>query len=143
MELMIALAAEDISARISDGVRAILKKSYSSLFANVFVKVFDLVDRAASDIKIVKNMDRDYSPVVVVVENQTHDRVTFVFAVPTSIQVLHVQNPILAYAIHNEKIQEFKLEPRVVKVRGTDYAIAASVARRAPSYIEFILEAAH
>jgi len=136
MELFIALAAEDVSARISDGVRSILKKSYSSLFANVFVRVFDIDDRHKSDIKIVREMPKEYAPVWVTVENAQHDIVTFVFAVPTLAPVLHIPNPPLAYVIHNEKVEQFKLEPRVVQVRGADYAIAAAVARRAPNFIE-------
>lgn len=136
MELFIALAAEDVSARISDGVRSILKKSYSSLFANVFVRVFDIEDRSKSDIKIVKEMDKDYAPVMVTVENESHDNVMFVFAVPVRAPMLHMTNSPLAYAIHGNKIDNFKLEARVVQVRGADYAIAAAVARRTPNFID-------
>jgi hypothetical protein len=137
MELMIALAATDNSARIADGVRAIFKKSYSSLFANVFPQVFDFDDRKKSDIKMVRDMDKDYSPVVVQVEDRNHQRVTFVYAVPTMGQFLHIQNPTKAHVIFEDSAQPFELESRVVKVRGTDYAIAASVARRAPNFIDF------
>lgn len=137
MELFIALAAEDVSARISDGVRSILKKSYSSLFANVFVRVFDIDDRNKSDIKIVREMDADYAPVWVTVESATHDVVTFVFAIPLRPPMLHVALIPLAYTIHGTKTAEFHLEPRVVKVRGADYAIAAAIARRAPNFIDF------
>uniref|UniRef100_A0AB39CE04 Uncharacterized protein n=1 Tax=Pseudomonas phage HRDY3 TaxID=3236930 RepID=A0AB39CE04_9VIRU len=137
MELMLALAAVDNSARISEGIRNIFKKSYTSLFANVFPQVIDIEDRKKSDIKLVREMDKDYSPIVVQVEDRNHQRVTFVYAVPTMGQFLHIPNPTKAYLIFNEKVSAFALEPRVVQVRGTDYAIAASVARRAPSYIEF------
>lgn len=137
MEVWLALAAEDLSARISDGVRQVLKRSYTSLFANVFVQVYDITDRHKSEIKQVKEMDADYTPVLVSVEDQKHKRVTFVFAVPVVGNVMHVPYPPLGYVIFDNKVQEFSLEARVIKVRGIDYAIAATVARRAPNFIEF------
>nr|DAF93726.1 MAG TPA: hypothetical protein [Myoviridae sp. ctshb19] len=137
MEVWLALAAEDLSARISDGVRQVLKRSYTSLFANVFVQVYDIPDRHKSEIKQVKEMDADYTPVLVSVEDQKHKRVTFVFAVPVVGNVMHVPYPPLGYVIFDNKVQEFSLEARVIKVRGIDYAIAATVARRAPNFIEF------
>jgi len=137
MEVWIALAAEDISARISDGVRQIMKRSYTSLFANVFTQVYDIEDRKKSEIKQVREMDKDLSPVLVTVEDQKHQKLTFVFAVPNIGNVLHIPNPAQGYILHDNKVQEFDLESRVIKVRGIDYAIAAAVARRAPNFLDF------
>jgi len=137
MELMLALAATDNSARIAEGVRTILKRSYSSLFANVFPQVFDFEDRKKSDIKQVRDMDKDHVPVVVQVEDRNHQRVTFVYAIPTMGQFLHIPNPAKAFVIFEDDVEPFNLESRVMKVRGTDYAIASSVARRAPNFIDF------
>jgi hypothetical protein len=137
MEMLIALAAEDASVRISRGVRETLKKSYSSLFANVFYNVFVLDDRKKSDIKRVQNMKASDIPIVVTVETADHDKVTFVVAVSTLEPLMGNVNPTIAYITYKGKTDEYEIEPRLIKVRGIEYAIASTVARRASAYIDF------
>lgn len=73
MELMIALAAEEGSLLRSKRVRSILEKSYSSLFANVFVRVYDIADRSHIDVSLVKNMSPHSVPVLVTLEDQRNE----------------------------------------------------------------------
>ena len=137
IQLAIAAAADELNPRISQDVRQILAKSYSSLFSRVFYQVVDINDRARSDIRLVKEMDDDYIPVVVTVEDKNHQKVTFVFATHRTPPTLNNANPTKGWLLHESKVDEFTLESRVIKVRGVAYAIAATVARRASRYIDF------
>ncbi len=137
MELFIALAAESESVRISNGVREKIKKSYSSLFANVFYKVFVLEDRKTSDLKLVREMPMTEIPVVVTVEDQNHDKVTFVVAASRVEPMLGNPHPTMVYITSKGKTETHELEARLIKVRGIEYAIASVVARRASAFIDF------
>lgn len=138
MELLIALAAEERSTLISDRVRSILEKSYSSLFANVFFRVYDITDRSHSDIARVKNMPQTSVPVAITLEDQKHTKVTVVAEIPDS--AIGMNKTTDEAFVHFEcmgKHETIKLERRVIQMRGIEYAIAATVARTAHKYIEF------
>ncbi|MND86866.1 hypothetical protein D3C80_788460 [compost metagenome] len=137
IQLAIATASDDMNARVSTDVRAVIAKSYSSLFSNVFYQVLDIPDRSKSDIRLVKEMEDDYIPVVVTVEDADHNKVTFVFAAHRMQPMLGNANPTKGWLLHGNKVDEFTLESRVIKVRGVAFAIAAMVARRASRFIDF------
>lgn len=138
MELLIALAAEDQSLMISRKVRSILDKSYSSLFANVYYRVYELTDRTHSEVARVKNMSEFSVPVLVTIEDQNHKKLTVVADIPTSaVGINKTTDEAMMYFSCGEKSEEFKLERRVIQIRGIEYAIASTIARRAGNYIDF------
>lgn len=138
MELMIALAAEEGSLLRSKRVRSILEKSYSSLFANVFVRVYDIADRSHIDVSLVKNMSPHSVPVLVTLEDQKGTKVTAVAEIPdTSSGIERTTDNVVVHFECNGKHETVKLEPRTIQVRGIDYAVAATIARRSHKYIDF------
>ena len=138
MEMLIALAmSEDASVRISNAVQEKIKKSYGSLFANVFYSVEVLDDRRKSSNPHVKTMPVTQIPIVVTLSDKSNDTVTFVVAVSTLEPLLGNPNPTIAYITHKGKTDEYEIEPRLIKMRGIEYAIASTVARRASAYIDF------
>lgn len=140
MELMIALAAEEQSLMISNRVRSILEKSYSSLFANVYFRVFDITERSHSDIVRVKNMDQYSVPVVVTLEDQNHNKVTVVAEIPkSSVGFNKTTDEAVVHFDSAGKHETIKLERRVIQIRGMEYAIASTIARNAHKYLNFAL----
>ena len=138
MELLIALAAEEQSLAVSRRVRSIMDKSYSSLFANVYFRVYEITDRSHSDIARVKNMSDNSVPVVVTVEDQNHNKLTVVADIPqSSVGLGKTTDEAMMYFTFNGKTDEFKLERRVIQIRGIEYAIASTIARNAGKYIDF------
>lgn len=138
MELILSLAAEDQSLMISRRVRSILEKSYSSLLANVYFRVYEITDRHHSDIARVKNMPDTSLPVVVTIEDQNHKKLTVVADIPKSSIGINksTDEAVLYFSCGNES-ETFNLEARVIKIRGIEYAIASAIARRASKYIDY------
>lgn len=139
MEMLIAIAASTTEGeRIATAVRETLRKSYSSLLANVFYDVFTMDSKKSAGIpRAPKTFDGAASPIVITIESAEHDKVIFVVNVPSGESLPGRGVPTILYATHNEKTDEFVIEPRTIKVRGIAYAIAAAVARRASIYIDF------
>lgn len=134
MKLQIAIAAN--SERVSADVRARLKKSYSSLFSQAFYKVLDVPDRSKSNLKLVREMPETHYPVVVEVEDSKHASVTFVAAVSVHEPLMGNVSPTVAYIMHDNTTTKYTLEPRLIKVRGIEYAIASLVARQSSVYLD-------
>lgn len=138
MELILSLAAEDQSLMTSRRVRSLLDKSYSSLLANVYYRVYEISDRKHSDIARVKNMPDTSFPVVVTIEDQNHKKLTVVADVPkSSIGIDKTTDEATLYFTCDGKTEEFNLEARLIKIRGIEYAIASGIARRASKYIDY------
>lgn len=136
---IIAVASHDQAAdRIADSVNRTLAQKYKSLLAQTSFSVSAVHDRHSSSLKTIQDIPEDKMVILIDLHDHTGKSLLVVAAIPRNLAEIGDHDVVTdIYLIHDNKTDRATLEPRIIKMRGIEYAIATLVSRYGSRYIDF------